>query len=27
VDVYVTEREAIVTGVPIQTAIVPILAS
>jgi len=26
VDVYVTEREAIVTGVPIQTAIVPILA-
>ena len=27
VDVYITEREAIVTGVPIQTAIVPILAS
>lgn len=27
VDVYVTEREAIVTGVPIQTAIVPILAN
>jgi Xaa-Pro dipeptidase len=27
VDVYVTEREAIVTGVPIQTAIVPILAT
>ena len=26
VDVYVTEREAIVTGVPIQTAIVPILS-
>jgi Xaa-Pro dipeptidase len=26
VDVYITEREAIVTGVPIQTAIVPILA-
>jgi len=25
VDVYITEREAIVTGVPIQTAIVPIL--
>jgi Xaa-Pro aminopeptidase len=27
VDVYVTEREAIVTGTPIQTAIVPILAT
>jgi Xaa-Pro aminopeptidase len=27
VDVYITEREAIVTGVPIQTAIVPILAT
>ena len=26
VDVYITEREAIVTGVPIQTAIVPILS-
>lgn len=26
VDVYITEREALVTGVPIQTAIVPILA-
>ena len=26
VDVYLTEREAIVTGVPIQTAIVPILS-
>jgi Xaa-Pro aminopeptidase len=27
VDVYLTEREAIVTGVPVQTAIVPILAT
>ncbi len=27
VDVYITEREAIVTGIPIQTAIVPILAT
>ncbi len=27
VDVYITEREALVTGIPIQTAIVPILAS
>ena len=27
VDIYLTEREAIVTGLPIQTAIVPILAS
>ncbi len=27
VDVYITEREAIVTGVPIQTAIVPILVT
>jgi Xaa-Pro aminopeptidase len=26
VDVYITEREAIVTGIPIQTAIVPILS-
>src|SRR5207245_11178477 len=27
VDVYLTETEALVTGVPIQTAIVPILAT